>query len=104
MQDITKEQMKQVATDTVERMDEDEAKYMLAGYYIAEYEKDINRYHENAISLIEDRVGCVDRYCVKCGYPVISDDMDDSEVADLFPEGEQLCEACEDGKLEQDNA
>ena len=44
------------------------------------------------------------RYCVKCGYPVISDDMDDSEVADLYIIGEQLCEACEEAKLEQDNA
>ena len=53
MQDITKEQMKQVATDTVERMDEDEAKYMLAGYYIAEYEKNIDAYHNDAQAMYE---------------------------------------------------
>tara|TARA_Y100000310_G_scaffold304441_1_gene343602 strand:+ start:383 stop:580 length:198 start_codon:yes stop_codon:yes gene_type:complete len=53
MQDITKEQMKQVATDTVERMDEDEAKYMLAGYVVAEYEKNIDFYHSDAQAMYE---------------------------------------------------
>jgi hypothetical protein len=97
--DITEGQMQQVAQATADRYDTDAALYLLADYFVADYKKDIARYYQDAVVLFEAGPDSA-RYCVQCGTPVISDDMDDSEVAVLYTTGEQLCEACEDDKLE----
>ena len=53
MQDITKAQMREVAESMAERMDTDDALSMLAAYFVAEYEKDRLRYHEDAQAMYE---------------------------------------------------
>ena len=53
MQDITKAQMREVAESMAERMDTDAALSMLAAYFVAEYEKNIDAYHNDAQAMYE---------------------------------------------------